>query len=187
MTEIGTLKELNVKTGDVIEWCIDGSVDTVISVGHWADGISVNLSNYGRGFFTTERFCIISRASDEPKLWSDMTNEEKGELLLANLEGKIIQHASRVLGCGDNLLWQDCPCNWEPKNELAYRVKPDEPVRETFTHEQWVSMHSESNRGTFSLLFGPCSRHDTKGQTTIETVDGKPVKVVWEASDYDRA
>jgi hypothetical protein len=112
---------------------------------------------------------------EKPKLWRHMTDEEKGALLLAYVNGKTIESYEEGVACG----WYSVTYpSWSAG--AAYRVKP-EPVRETFTHTQWVSMHTESSRGAFSLLYGPCSRHATKGQTTIDTVDGKPVRIVWEA------
>jgi hypothetical protein len=35
---------------------------------------------------------IVSRAPAAPKLWRDMTPEEKGALLLAAHEGKVIEY-----------------------------------------------------------------------------------------------
>lgn len=61
----------------------------------------------------------------EPKKWREMTPEEKGALLLAHHEGKVIEYYCDV--------WKACASNnpvWA--NNDAYRVKP-EPVVETMS------------------------------------------------------
>jgi hypothetical protein len=70
---------------------------------------------------------IIAKWTDapaEPVLWRDMTPEQKGALLLAHQEGKVIEvkevHQS-------NWSRNDYPEWWR---EFAYRVRP-EPKRET--------------------------------------------------------
>lgn len=177
--EIGTPQEINAKPGDVIK-CIRHKYtqyDTFIPGKEYTvdeDGLVQNESGIKRlGNCAVWR--IVSRASDDiPKLWRDMTDAEKGALLLAHHEGEAIQLWHSRGGWVESV-------EFGAVEDIAYRVKP-EPVQETFTHEQWVSMHRESDRGKFSLLFGPARPDDdVKGQTTIETVDGKPVRVVWEA------
>ena len=134
--ETGTLKELNVKPGDVVKWVDDGTIHEIVSACVIPNGESffgevyAELSNYGWGVFCEERFRIISRAADPkaPKLWCDMTPEEKGALLLAAHEGKVIevwdsgQWVRRSFG-----VWAD---------GNAYRVRP-EPKRGTVTM-QWA-------------------------------------------------
>lgn len=71
VNEVGTLKELNVKRGDVVEW-INASVGNPMEVisastvtGGQFDGmVDANLSGYVGGIFDDEKFRIISRASD---------------------------------------------------------------------------------------------------------------------------
>jgi hypothetical protein len=68
--------------------------------------------------------------TDTPKLWADMTPEEKGALLLAEHEGKVIE----VFGIACPGMWhvrwhEDYPVWYD---DAAYRVKP-EPKRETVT------------------------------------------------------
>jgi len=60
---------------------------------------------------------------DTPTKWADMTPEEKGALLLARHEGKVIQ---RSYGGA----WETVDALFF--NQLAYRIKP-EPKRETVT------------------------------------------------------
>ncbi|WP_333846885.1 hypothetical protein [Phaeobacter italicus] len=62
------------------------------------------------------------------KTWGEMTEEEKGELLFAHHEGKVIEweYPPAPSGWGElspENLWKD---------EFAYRIKPN-PVRETVT------------------------------------------------------
>jgi hypothetical protein len=57
-----------------------------------------------------------------PKLWRDMTPEEKGALLLARHEGKVIE-----TDYGGGFIANRAP-SWD--DECAYRIRP-EPKRET--------------------------------------------------------
>lgn len=64
--------------------------------------------------------------TDKPKLWSEMTDAEKGALLLAAHQGKAIQFHDRdgtwLTGRPSWPSWQD---------DFAYRVKPKAPKVET--------------------------------------------------------
>ena len=67
-----------------------------------------------------------SKMTDAPKLWKDMTDAEKGELLLACHNGETLQsHWSRG--------WSDL-YTFEPRlyPRFAYRIKPKAPKVETF-------------------------------------------------------
>lgn len=96
------------------------------------------------------------QADETPKLWRDMTDAEKGALLLAKHEGKVIEFFD-----GDkwakpiNVVWYD----WN-----AYRVKP-EHVRETVVRygspqDNWWLTSKQSNRDTHRITF--------------DLIDGKP-------------
>lgn len=61
-------------------------------------------------------------ASDSPTLWRDMTPEQKGALLLAHHEGKVIENSL------DGITWIAAKPYWA--DNYAYRVRP-EPKRET--------------------------------------------------------
>jgi len=107
---------------------------------------------------------IISRATDdtqssqegEPKLWREMTDAEKGALLLAHHEGKVIE---RRYFCG----WRQVLHNfWH--DDIAYRVKP-KPVREV------VTFYTSEGEGWSA--FSEYTPFDTH-RITFETVDGKP-------------
>lgn len=69
----------------------------------------------------------------KPKTWGEMTDAEKGALLMAHHEGRVIQH--RIFPHDDEIYpWQDSS---EPMfNDIhAYRIKPT-PVRETATVQE---------------------------------------------------
>jgi hypothetical protein len=66
--------------------------------------------------------------SDTPKLWRDMTPEEKGALLLAQHEGKAIECLDPS---NESDVWDALEPSWF--EDLAYRVKP-EPKNETATY-----------------------------------------------------
>lgn len=86
--------------------------------------------------------------TDTPKLWRDMTPEEKGALLLAHHEGKVIQYFS----CG---VWEDGPPRWF--DNVAYRIKL-EPKRET------VVLYAAPINGSWNQ----------KRIGTVDLIDGKP-------------
>lgn len=65
----------------------------------------------------------MAQMTQEPKLWKDMTPEEKGALLLAHHEGKAIE----AWASGDK--WRVVEPAWDEHN--VYRIKPAEPVVET--------------------------------------------------------
>jgi|GEM_PF-6690131 len=131
--ETGTLAELNVKPRDVVEWIRYGMRHTIITSekvtkGTWAGQIKADLSDYGYGIFGDEIFRIVSRASDTtPKTWGEMTDEEKGALLLAYHEGKVIEFYcyGRWINTNGDI--------WHHAHAHAYRVRPPEPKRETVT------------------------------------------------------
>ena len=75
---------------------------------------------------------LIAEWADEPEAeptpWKDMTDAEKGALLLADLEGQAVEYWDALAG-----KWSE-PVAYRPKwfDYDAYRVKPD-PVVETVT------------------------------------------------------
>lgn len=95
---------------------------------------------------------------DTPKLWRDMTPEEKGALLLARHEGKEIE-SYRL-----SKMWRLCDPCWE--DDVAYRVKP-EPKRET------VTVFGYAHTGHWSLHLGRENSGD-QFRITFDLVDGEP-------------
>jgi len=74
------------------------------------------------GYLNDYHICaLISRANPAPKLWRDMTPAEKGALLLAAHEGKVIEYRwFEAWREADRPAWSE---------GIAYRVRP-EPVVE---------------------------------------------------------
>jgi hypothetical protein len=159
--ETGTLKELNVKAGDVVE-CVKsvgdftpGNEYTITREGWIADDDGViwgpgRILHYPIG----STFRIVSRADDTLKIWCDMTPEEKSAIWLGFYQGKQVQY------CKPGLKWTK-DTDFDPDNpghdiDLAYRIKP-EPVRETTNITIW------------------CDEYDYQlGRGTIDLIDGKP-------------
>lgn len=164
--ETGKLKELDVKPGDVVE-----------CVGQWysrskpykiGEHYIVNkdcevIGKYADGATgICAKWRIISRASDDtPKLWRDMTDEEKGALLLAHHEGKVIEY-----GYSAGHYCQVKPDDGKWVDEYAYRVKP-EPVREV------VGLYGTLNGDTWVFGNNAQFEFDTH-RITFDTIDGNP-------------
>jgi len=98
---------------------------------------------------------LLTEWTDEPKLWCDMTPEEKGALLLAKHEGEVIEWY--IDG-----VWEVAE---EPKFDnprLAYRVKPG-PRREE------VEVYGKID-GEWEECWPGGGTH----RITFDVVDGKP-------------
>ena len=161
MNEFGTLKDLDVKPGDAVE-CnfIDDTLTCVRICGEngektiFPGEYELKGEKYGEGIFSHNdpSFRIISRANT-PKLWRDMTQEEKGALLLADHEGKVIECRNETW---DNDYWTIITNpSWHESN--AYRVRP-EPKVETVTINYW------------EVATDVLKNH----RITFNTIDGKP-------------
>lgn len=96
--------------------------------------------------------------SDTPKTWGDMTDAEKGALLLADLRGIPIQCKMEDVewfgGVSRKWCWID---------NCAYRIKP-EPKRET------VKLCGYIDRGYFHIRPGVNDTH----RITFDLIDGEP-------------
>ncbi len=124
MIEIGTLEELGVKPGDVVAIYNEYHKGTEVKV----------TDNFEKWCGANDHWLrIISRATPAQKIWSDMTPEEKGALLLARYEGKAIQSNHTHEYNPDD--WNDCIPEW--CQEAAYRVKPEPKVEMVKTHGCW--------------------------------------------------
>ena len=135
--------------------------DRTISVCLWKDDGTCDEGS---------RYDLVAEWTDTPsapstpstkKLWCHMTPEEKGALLLAHHEGKVIQHASTVGWVGGAALWFDCPEKWVPDLNLAYRVKPEPTVKEVILHGagyEWgqsdIACDDDTHRITFNMIDG---------------------------------
>ena len=138
----GTLKELNVKPGDMVEYA-DGKHYTVSCGQHLimscGKEISYDYWDSGKGF------TLISRATDTQTLWCDMTPEEKGALLLAHHEGEEIE----VMGS-----------KWVTTNKpvfhgaYAYRIKPEPKIKTVALCYRQDVGQVKNRIGTINLIDG---------------------------------
>jgi hypothetical protein len=155
--ETGTLADLNVKPGDVFELInLMFEPCTLQSDGRILIGDGPEY--YGRypekGHLMA---CIVSRAT--PKTWGDMTDEEKGALLLAHHQGKVIEF---VNDC-DVRDWKKAVPRWA--DFCSYRVRP-EPKRETVT--LWGRFDGFDQGWGFFTRLAPYSTH----RITLPLLDG---------------
>jgi len=151
MTKIGTLKELGVKPGDVVEW--------VGKVGRSKDFVEYEISHFdGENYYhkdgslgdilsPIEPFRLISRAAETPKLWRDMTPEEKGALLLAHHEGKPFEFTRSSMG----YKWMIVAGRPEWCYGNAYRIKPER------TKSEWSAWFTSKADGTTKLDLDTCA------------------------------
>lgn len=105
---------------------------------------------------------LKDQANTKPKLWRDMTPEEKGALLLAHHEGKVIEFNGESVVTGEWTGWVTCDddCLWDESflgDGFAYRVRP-EPKREPVTlywrkgNPAHLIEHGDTHRITFDLI-----------------------------------
>ena len=149
--EVGKKYELN--NGEVHE-CILGWLDhkdrlSINDVWYHEDGITGCFEDLPDYDLHVKR--CVEEAPEPSKTWGEMTPEEKGALLLAHHEGKIIE----------SLLydWAKCSPSWT--DSVAYRIKP-EPKRETIElygdgRNSWAFDYSTSNAThyiTFDVIDG---------------------------------
>ena len=127
-------------TGRNFKW-VKGSGDTY----------DPTWQNDGRG--NCDAPDLVAEWTDEPKLWRDMTPEEKGALLLAEHEGKVIE-CWNVEGW-----WADDVPYWF--DDCAYRIRPE---REMVTANVLVL------RNTIETTI----YNDATHRITFDTVDGEP-------------
>ena len=97
--------------------------------------------------------------NEEPKLWKNMTPEEKGALLLAHYEKRVIEYFSE---CDEE--WVVCLPRW--MDHTAYRVRPEPKV-------EAVKLGGGYTKG---MGFVFCSIHpsDVTHRITFNLVDGIP-------------
>lgn len=104
------------------------------------------------------------QTDDSPKLWKDMTPEEKGALLLAQHEGRPIEYYnSKRLDKWCEVKGRSIFCDFG-----AYRVKP-EPVRVTRAMTGLaMSQAGQPGWASFSTMPGDGDTH----RITFDIVDG---------------
>lgn len=173
--KVGTLKELGVCAGDVVKNVSSKKLFDIVLVNEDTDHERIKFCDFGKLYALSrdgenhqsveESFmplwCVISLATpSSPKLWKDLTPEEKGALLLAAHEGKIIEFYFRGRG------WAKCVDNrplWSGND--AYRIKP-EPKIETVS----MAVHHHPAIGWQANPKCATSTHNI----TFNTIDGKP-------------
>lgn len=99
---------------------------------------------------------------DTPKTWGEMTDAEKGALLLAHHEGKHVEQWDF-----DSGVWSGCIAPFQVVASGAYRIKPEPVVGE-------VVLNAEAyNDGTyyFSAASGSADTH----RVALPTLDGQLV------------
>ena len=166
--ETGTLAELNVKPGDVVE-CVGWSDDdSDLLVGKKYTIMKKHPKGYCNELCAVRQgswalvddkdgamlFRLVSRAAATPKTWGEMTVAEKGALLLAHHEGKVIEFY-----CYDGWVYIG-HATW--LDSCAYRVRP-ELKRETVSiygapskHIQWCldQCGLDTHRINFDVIDG---------------------------------
>lgn len=147
----------------------------------WVEGKSVDPAPEWRpdgtptqdgveAFGMTDNDTLIAEWTDEPRPWGELTDAEKGALLLAENEGKCVQFLNE-LGNWQNLSsikFTDYMERIWFNNQYAYRVKPPEPVVETVT----LTGFPDDEGGTW--CFGKDSLPEDTHRITFTTKDGEP-------------
>lgn len=154
MMEVGTLKELDVKPGDVVELvCSDAFKGHTYTIQEDTRVLDNDGSGHYYGFVRDDisfprTWRIISRVSDNPKTWSELTDAEKGALLLAELRGETIESSHNR-----GKKWKDNPNKlWHERH--SYRIKT-EPKRETVNLAVWqTDGHFYEEIGTIDMIDG---------------------------------
>lgn len=157
--EVGTIDQLNLKKGDYVRCLTVANYDSP-----WTVGIEYMCPKDGeldcdgnvthRSSLST--FRIIYRAPRDPKTWGEMTDDEKGALLLAKHEGKVIEYLRNLNWIETDIVFSE----W-----YAYRIKP-EPKRET------VSVSVCGSEIGFDQLGQRVS--NPTHRITFDLIDGEP-------------
>ena len=100
---------------------------------------------------------LIAEWTDTPTLWKDMTPIEKGALLLAHQEGKVIERSHN-----QGTTWKEKTNGLWHENH-AYRVKPETTV-------ETVTLYGAAQ---YRWKFNPTMAGDTH-RITFNLIDGKP-------------
>jgi hypothetical protein len=173
----GTLKELNVKPGDVVQtkWTAQDVVVEEWMLGKVGGAFKViSRAREDEGVLSTNE-----RSEDEtaPKTWGEMSDAEKGELLLDEYNGEVIEV---LVSVGGKKSWRRKKFD-EFYSHLAYRRRPEPPVepkRETVT---WMLHYIEGALPYFSNEMDSPTH-----KITFETLDGVPVLGSEKMEEVDR-
>jgi len=104
--------------------------------------------------------------TEKPKTWGEMTDTEKGALLLADLKGEHIQYRHRII---TDSKWLNFSTGSGPSwgDQYSYRVRPPEPKVET------LELFGLFRDDSFGILVSEQIYSDTH-KFTLQTRDGKP-------------
>jgi len=169
MSEVGTLKELGVQVGDVVEY-VSGSIyhdswiGTVWNTAMDGDVLVVETHG-GHNIVSGCRWIyrIISRATPPLRTWAELTPAEKGALLLAHHQGEVIEWSYNLPWKTQNdtntgiIVWS---------NLCYYRIKPQPKI-------EAVTMFWAYEKGGKDGYAHPKNNSATH-RITFQTIDGKP-------------
>jgi len=135
-----------------------GSIMTVTKE-HSNGNVEATLDGSGEDikWFVSAK-CFDEYTPETPTLWRDMTDAEKGALLLANHEGKVIEFNN-----GSDP-WITLSGDFDWMRQHAYRIKPEPKVKAVTRHA------GSENIWTWTLIRGGADTH----RITFNTIDGKP-------------
>lgn len=163
--EVGKKYELN--NGEVHE-CTRMVGEELLAIDDWGFGpFVINEMRYHHdGTFAArgmvQEYHGVKRCvSDDPKIWLNMTPKEKGALMLAHHEGKVIELYDPTVGG-----WVVCTRPTWAKL-IAYRVKP-EPVRET------VQILTDGTAAELCDFFKLPEISKPTHRITFDMIDGEP-------------
>lgn len=156
--EVGTLREIGARMGDIVELIALNVEEYQDDVGtHWTVNNNCDAENYSGEIVYAKndkrigRMWRIIRRASHP--FNTLTAEEKGAFLLANHEGKIIEMSL------DGVNWER---SYTPQwiGSACYRVKADE-VKEVVIYSMsdlttWLDKEYglDTHRITFNLVNG---------------------------------
>ena len=168
-----TLAELDVKPGDVVRYD-NLEYEVMHPDGHPWLNVSRIWGKRGSRDNWIDETCpactIVSRANepteDKPKTWGEMTDAEKGALLLARLNGGTVEgfFETDTSVVKRWFVW----CRDDYMDRIPYRIRK-EPLRETVTlsireanskHGDWYTPGTPGSPPTHTITF--------------DTIDGKP-------------
>ena len=184
-----TLANLHVGPGDVVGFHNpQKNKMTLYTIQGWANGRCYHMGqDFGGAFNMDPDSCwrVVRRASDdtqssqegEPKLWRDMTDAEKGALLLAHREGKVIENNADGTFFAAPPVWDD---------DVAYRIKPDDipTLWRDMTDEEKANVPADvldDPTNPLRIPWNECGRA-AKGAVLLAEHEGKEVEF-WCASD----
>jgi len=143
------------------------------------DGVSSSTCSPGISVSDGDVVTPLDRDDDTPKLWRDMTDAEKGALLLAHHEGKVIETFDT-----DRHEWREVRPEWIYYE--SYRVRPVKPsslpleagkTYQTTSEGDWDCIHV---KGKYAWL----KRHgsnDTAYVWDAETGRARSLSEEWDA------